>query len=267
MTAGLIITHSGAAHFDEVTAIGLILAADPTHDYRVERREASPGELDDHSIWVVDTGGRHEPHKHNFDHHQSLDCPASFVLVADYLGLLSTLSVLPWWSFKETVDRLGALRASQAFGAGDPLVNRSPVEDWLMRRFASDPDASLPLLRSLGSQFVLDARSLSAQVEFWKKSPRLKIAGVEAAIGETRESFGLEEFRRLDDTPPDIIISLDREGEGWRLFRFDGAPVDFSLLSGRKEIAFAHKSGFLAKTRERLPLAELVELVGKAVLP
>jgi hypothetical protein len=266
MTASLIITHSGTAHFDEVTAIGLILAANPTAVFRVERREPSPEELDDRSIWVVDTGGRHEPHKRNFDHHQSVDCRASFVLVADYLGFLSTLSVLPWWDFKDAVDRFGATRASQAFGAGDPLVNRSPVEDWLMRRFASDPDASLPLLQSLANQVILDAKSLSGQVEFWKKSRRLKIAGLPAAIGETRESFGLEEFRRLDDNPPDIIISLDREGEGWRLFRFDGAPVDFSLLSDREEIAFAHKTGFLAKTRERLPLDELVRLVGKAVL-
>jgi len=45
----------------------------------------------------IDIGLRHEPEKHNFDHHQSLDCPASFVLVADFFGLLETMLVMPWW--------------------------------------------------------------------------------------------------------------------------------------------------------------------------
>lgn len=85
-------------------------------------------------------------------------------------------------------------------------------------------------------------------------------------IGETRESFGLEEFRRLDSSPPDIVISLDRQGNGWRLFRYEGTPVDFNLIADDPEIEFAHKSGFLAKTRERLPVESLVKLVGKAVI-
>ena len=84
-------------------------------------------------------------------------------------------------------------------------------------------------------------------------------------LGETRESAGLEEFRRLDDNPPDIVISLDRRDDGWRLFRYDGAPVDFSLISDRPEIAFAHRSGFVAKTRERLPIDALIALVSRAV--
>ena len=33
-------------------------------------------------------------------------------------------------------------------------------------------------------------------------------------IGETRESAGLEEFRRLEENPPDIVISLDRQEIG-----------------------------------------------------
>ena len=262
----LIVTHPGNAHFDEMAAIALILAANPAASFKVERREASQKELNDPKVWVVDTGGLHEPEKLNFDHHQSLECHASFVLVADYLGLLPTLSVMPWWDFKDSVDRVGAQRASVAFQAGDPLVNRSPVEDWLAGRFASEPELSLPLLRSFGMQIVLNARAISTQVEFWKKSRRLSIAGLPAVIGETKETFGIEEFRRLDDNPPDIVISLDRDGDGWRLFRFDGAPVDFSVLSGSDAIAFAHKSGFLAKTKERLPLEDLVGLTSKAVI-
>ncbi|MDO8472604.1 MAG: hypothetical protein Q7T05_02170, partial [Dehalococcoidia bacterium] len=95
---------------------------------------------------------------------------------------------------------------------------------------------------------------------------RVTIAGVPAMIGETAETAGLEEYRRVDENPPDIVISLDRRSEGWRLFRFEGTPVDFSLISEYPEIAFAHKSGFMAKTKERLAIADLITLVSKAVI-
>ncbi len=266
MTRELIITHSGSAHFDEVMAVALILATRSRTDFSIARREPSLAELEDPGIWVVDVGGRLEPEKRNFDHHQALDCPAGFVLVARSLGLADTLSVLPWWDFKDSVDRIGPLKASQKFGAGDDLVNRNPIESWLADRFAADPSGSLLLLRSLGEAVIASARSLKTQVDFWKGSRRLLIAGVPAMIGETAESYGLEEFRRLVPDPPDIVISLDRRSPGWRLYRYDGAPVDFSRLAERPEIEFAHKSGFLAKTRERLPEDQLIALVAAAVV-
>jgi hypothetical protein len=266
MNSQLIITHPGSAHFDDVTAVSLILAVHADTQFRIERREPTGAELDNPEIWVVDVGDRHEPEKRNFDHHQSLDCPAGFVLVADYLGLLDTLSILPWWHFKDSVDRFGPVKSSELFHAGDDLVNRNPVEDWLVDSFANDPQGSLPLLKSFGTNLVEYARRLKGQIDFWKTARRLVIAGVPSVIGETRESLGLEEFRRLEVNPPDIVISLDRRSEGWRLYRYDGAPVDFSLLTGCSEIEFAHKSGFLAKTRERLPVDELISLVSKAVV-
>jgi hypothetical protein len=113
MKTQLIITHPGSAHFDEITAISLILAVFTDTEFRIERREPSPAELDDPGVWVVDTGNRYEPEKRNFDHHQSLDCPVAFVLVAEYLGLLAALSVMPWWNFKDSVDRIGPVRSSQ----------------------------------------------------------------------------------------------------------------------------------------------------------
>ena len=265
MKTQLIVTHPGSAHFDEVTAVSLVLAVHAGTAFRIERREPTQAELDDRDIWVIDIGNRHEPDKRNFDHHQDADCPAAFVLVAGYLGLLETLSVTPWWHFKDSVDRIGPVRSSAKYHAGDDLVNRNPVEDWLAAAFASDPEASLPMLEAFGTHVIEHARMLKNQIDFWKTATRVVIAGVHAMIGETRESAGLEEFRRLDENPPDIVISLDRWGDGWRLFRYDGTPVDFSLISDRPEIAFAHKSGFMAKTKERLAIDELITLVSRAV--
>ena len=266
MTIRHIITHPGSAHFDDVTAIGLILAVHPGIEFRVHRREPTEAELKNPAVWVVDVGDRYEPEKLNFDHHQSLECPASFVLVAEYLGLKETLSVTPWWDFKDSVDRIGPVKSSEIFKAGDDLVNRNPVEDWLTNRFAAEPQATLVLLKSFGHYIIENARYLKRQVDFWKTAQRLEIAGVKAVIGETRESSGLEEFRRQEENPPDIVISLDRRSEGWRLYRYEGAPVDFTLIEGCPEVEFAHKNGFLAKTRERLPFNDLIILVSKAVI-
>lgn len=266
MKTQLIITHSGSAHFDEVTALSLILAVHTDTGFRIERREPLPAEMDDAAVWVVDTGKRYEPEKHNFDHHQSPDCPAAFVLVAEHLGLADALSIMPWWHFKDGVDRIGPVRASAKYNAGDALVNRNPVENWLVDRFAAEPQVSLPLLKSFGAHIIGDSRRLKQQIDFWKTCRRFVIAGVPAMIGETRDSFGLDEFRRLEENPPDIVISLDRHSEGWRLYRYDGAPVDFSLIAHCPEIEFAHNSGFLAKTKERLTIDELIPLVSKAVI-
>jgi hypothetical protein len=92
------------------------------------------------------------------------------------------------------------------------------------------------------------------------------IAGRSALIGETRESAGLDELPHLVGDPPEIVISLDRRGSGWRLFRYDGAPVDFTRIADRPEIGFAHKSGFLATTTERLNIDMVIELVSQAVI-
>ena len=260
-----IITHPGSAHFDEMTAVSLILAVHGDAGFRIERREPTKAELDDPRVWVVDVGDRHEPDKRNFDHHQSLDCPAGFVLVADYLGLLETMSVLPWWQFKDSVDRFGPVRSSALFHAGDALVNRSPIEDWLTNSFAADPQACLPLLKTYGISIIEHARMPKRQTDFWKTCRRMVIEGVPVMIGETNESAGLEEFRRLDENPPDVVLSLDRRGGGWRLFRYEGAAVDFSLIAGCPQIAFAHKSGFMAKTKGHLPIHDLIDLVRRAI--
>ncbi|HSW57305.1 MAG TPA: MYG1 family protein [Dehalococcoidales bacterium] len=266
MNPQLIVTHPGTAHFDEITAISLVLAVYASADFQIVRREPSAAELEDPAIWVIDTGNRLEPAKRNFDHHHSVDCPAAFVLVADYLGLTETLSIFPWWGFKDFSDRIGPIQASAKFGAGDDLVNRNPVEDWLTDYFAQDPQAALPTLRSFGQNIIDKARVLRDQVEYWKTARRLNIAGVSVMLGTTRETFGLEEFRRLEANPPDIVISLDRRSEGWRLFRYEGTQVDFSRLTDCPEIEFAHKNGFLAKTRERLPVEDLVKLIARAVI-
>ena len=248
-----------------MTAISLILAIHGDADFQIERRLPSSAELEDASVWIVDVGGLYEPEKFNFELQQPQDYPASFVMVAGHLGPLNALSVLPWWRFKDSVYRIGHVKSSQIFQAGDARVNRNPVEQWFMNKFALEQQSSLPMLKSFGAHISENARSLKQQIDFRKTICRLVTKGVKVAIGETYESCELEEFRRLEEDPPDIIISPDRRSAGWRLFRYDGTPVDFSLISNCPEIEFAHQSGFLVKTK-RVPFDELVTSVSQAII-
>ena len=50
MNSQLIITHPGGAHFDEVTAVSLILTVYADTEFRIERREPVPAELDDPDV-------------------------------------------------------------------------------------------------------------------------------------------------------------------------------------------------------------------------
>jgi uncharacterized UPF0160 family protein len=45
-----IITHPGSAHFDDVTAVSLILATHPYTQFTIERREPTSDELDNPDV-------------------------------------------------------------------------------------------------------------------------------------------------------------------------------------------------------------------------
>jgi len=67
-----VITHTGLFHADDCMCIALAaLQVLPTdRPMRVARRNPTEAELDDPTILVLDVGGRYEPKKLNYDHHQ-----------------------------------------------------------------------------------------------------------------------------------------------------------------------------------------------------
>ena len=62
-----------------------------------------------------------------------------------------------------------------------------------------------------------------------------------------------------------VLVSRDNRGPGLALFRREDDPkVDFSVLEGNEAVTFAHKGGFIAKTREGAEWAPLVRAAIKA---
>ncbi len=262
----LIITHPGTAHFDEFFAISLVLAVNNDVIYTIERRHPTEEELVNPDIWVIDVGMKREPDLKNFDHHQSTDIPASFMLVADHLGLAATLRITPWWEFKDKFDRFGPFKIADELGIKDLLHFINPIEDWFLELFEQNPGEIYPLMRSFGQHVIKGARTLSSQIEFWRNSEKCIVKNKTVLIGLTNDSTGVQRYSSRMDPPAEISVSYDGRGEGWRLARLNKAMgVDFSKLEGDEKIKFAHKTGFIAKTKQRIPINEVMKLVEKAI--
>ena len=262
----LIITHPGSSHFDEFFAVSLILAVYNREMFHVERREPLPGELANPNIWVVDIGGQHDPMLKNFDHHQSLDVQSSFMLVADYLKVSQALSVFPWWDFKDGIDRFGPTRMGEEMGGVNLTATYSPFEEWYLTLFAQEPGPCLPLMKAFGQSMLEQANALLKGMEFWQNARRVSIKQKICLVGETFDLTGAEEYCDRLDSPFSMTVSYDKRGEGWTLKRYKDDPgVDFSLISAHPTVKFAHPGGFIAKTRERIPLDDVLALAALAV--
>ena len=73
-------------------------------------------------------------------------------------------------------------------------------------------------------------------------------------------------LKLLDDERIVMSITPSNRGEGWELLRLGGHRiVDFRTIAGNPEVSFVHANGFLAKTRTRLPLEEVVLLASRAI--
>ena len=261
-----IITHPGSAHFDEFFAISLILAVHDGQEFEIFRKDPENSDLLDPEIWVVDIGGQHNTALKNFDHHMDLDTPASFVIVADYLNLRTELEIFEWFNYKDKIDRFGPFKVGMEMGTKGLPMTFSPFEEWYVDVFSKEPNACIPIMRAFGKKMVEDARALYSGIQFWKNADTYHVKTKTIRVGYTSDSTGAEEYCASLETPFHISICYDKRGEGWTLKRYlDDPQVDFHKIAGHEEIKFAHSGGFIAKTKKRIPLEDVLGLVALAI--
>jgi hypothetical protein len=273
-----IVTHPGKAHRDELLAVSIAI-----HIYDVDsvyRREPTLEELQDPEVLVLDVGGRHEPELANFDHHQ-MDrnaepaCALSLMLEAE--GLAEAFSFLPWYAPTVLMDSKGPFATAKELGLGRfPFELLSPVEDVMLGGFSevielTDENpaalAALGFLGQIGERLVVSAGK--AREAYQKLSETVSVTdieGVKALVFETTDTRMAQDIRDREHPDAGISLAWDDRGDGWALYRFNDHPrVDFSALEGDSAVLFAHKGGFIAKTRKRLSLDEAKSLVARAV--
>lgn len=267
MSITKIITHDGNAHFDEFLAIALIIAHFKEKQFKIERREPTEKELNNPEVWVVDIGHRYEPHLKNFDHHQDLNLGASFVLIAIYLKLEDAFKNAPWWHFKDQIDRRGDYKVAEELGLDSLVPLNSPLENYIIQAFSEDPNSVKEIMKGFGEMLIQDALRLKEQIRFWKMSEKKEVKGKIVIIGKTNDTTGSVEYSEKLKKSPAIRICYDSRGEGWSISTIKDAPgIDFYLIEGEEKVKFAHKNGFIAKTKKRIPIKEVLKLVEKAII-
>lgn len=272
-----IITHGGQAHRDEFVACCLIAALDRGTD-QIQRVPHSLFHFGMQQVgdYVVDVGLEHIPSKRRFDHHQfgkHGPCEAAFVLVARFFGMTECESIFQWWQLSSEMDVHGPHHVAKEIGIEQDslFALMSPIEAQLLRMFEQHEIIDgqfFELMRSMGigwSEYHHD--TFRARKEYAEKAVVRNSGCVPyldaASISIDNQHSAVARKMAVDNSCA-VIVSLDPTGAGLSLFRVDDHPaIDFSQLENDPEILFAHKGGFIAKTKDRA--VEVDRLINRAV--
>lgn len=271
-----IVTHPGSAHKDDFLSVCVLLA---TLDKAVVyRREATPADLEDLNTYVVDVGMEHNPLRHNFDHHHDRSLPCAFHLVMRHLGLheAATQSFV-WYPYISMMDVRGPYQAAKYLGVDSSvlLAASSPIDGYLLSIFAAaktlgSRNLLYKFMKGLGTDMLaLIDRKMARLKRLQNEAQVLPVKHLKAVFSTIREypKLAMELYLgALDDDNIAISITPSNRGEGWELLRLVDHPlVDFRAIADCAEISFVHNNGFLAKTRSRIPIEEVLPLVCRAI--
>lgn len=281
-----ILTHPGGAHKDDLLAVALLVAR---HGAKVVRRDPSPEELADPGVAIVDVGGEHAPERMNFDHHHfprehPPTCALSLVL--QHLGLYEDAKrFCDWLEPAEYFDSRGPKRTAQWLGVPRRAISQlnSPIDVTLLRRFAASSELEAgetlyEVLRFVGEDLLTYLKEVrerisfaKAHVEHWSL-PQEDGSSIEVVflprtnppVDEPRAAVGAYLRAVSRDQAVAALVYPDRRGSGYGIGRYEDHPrLDFSRVEGEDDVHFAHKSGFMCKTRAQDP-ERLKELVSAA---
>ena len=275
----LIITHPGRAHRDDLYACGLLLALRP--HAAVERRNPTPDELNDPEVAVLDVGGRHEPDRLNFDHHQfpvTFDPACALTLVLRWMNAEKMAHILwPWFEGLEWLDSRGPVATAKRFTPGIPardglLRMASPADEWMLRQFEA---GNLTPVRGVGESLLNELRAVEERFQaldshaVWTQVDGLDVLDTRKAVsGDQRPDFGVEAWYRLAGRIPAIIVAHSpRDPGATNLVRVNDHPrVDFRGLKGHPQVIWIHASGFLASAHPN-DEGGLRAMINQVILP
>ncbi|HLS27796.1 MAG TPA: MYG1 family protein [Opitutales bacterium] len=276
-----IVTHPGSAHKDEFLACSILIAEQPVPIFRQEPTE---DDLENRAVCVVDVGNRHEPEKHNFDHHQfpaDQTPTCSLSLVLQYLGLYEDAAkIFDWLEAMEWFDCRGPAATAAWLGIEREAMSKlnSPLDITLLRRFAKESqlqagDPIWEVMRMIGSDLLEFVRSLQLRLEFiadhselweFENFNALFLPRTEPLPEDPGAGLGLYLKNRGLDNNVAALVYPDRRGSGYGLTRFnEDMRLDFTRVEQEPDVHFVHRQGFVAKSTALDP-RRLRELMSKA---
>ena len=276
-----IITHAGKAHLDDLMACSIAIAHlriwNDFTNVEIERRDPTDAELEDHSVVVLDVGGRYEPTNGNFDHHQlprgskdsamtllaaNLEMPNG-ASIAEYVpgdeefpvdSMASFLEdVFPWFRRRAELDSCGPFATAKSAGVDWNVVESflGPFEDIVLSEFEKDPITVASKLADViirkweAFSKVLAARKIDHP--WWSDG---EFAIVDFTAADPAKTEEVSDAMTADING--VAIFHDNRGDGLTLLRLKDDPrIDFTKVKDDKEVIFAHAGGFIAKTRSK----------------
>jgi hypothetical protein len=276
-----IFTHNGQAHLDEIFAIAMIFVLHPAfgvgHELKILRVRELPEDFDPNVDWVVDLGMVLDPSQHRYDHHQ-LDpsegqCAFS-LLVRDQVPELYKFwdreefpGVPSWFTTLRLVDSQGPFAFKRMFGGPLPgdawqkyltgmFSNGAP---WLQQKAI---DLVTELLRAHVVLFKEDQILLESAKAIVVRALNPDVMVVETA--DPRMAGAVERLLNWEPQDPPVRVGFDDRSPGWAVMRRADAPGwSFAALASDPRVEFAHKGGFIFKTKERIPETELLDLINQ----
>lgn len=307
---GYIVTHGGRPHLDDVLACALAMCRKGPQSQDdgvtpflsrnwgflpIYRREPTAAELEDPNVVVVDVGGRLEPGRSNFDHHQldRADCRCAMRLLAGHIRVpykdgsryptfaevMST--IFPWWETAIMIDQQGPFNAAKAHGLDwnkdvKPFIG--PLAEVFLEQFA-DERLSPADRGSLvyGTLTCWLSNKIASHFDVVRNLRWRRVGGVEVldlTYCDPRAAASIAESGAFQTIGAHAGVAVfvarpRREGEDWgntglTLVRVgDDMRVDFTKVKDDPAVRFAHAGGFLAQVRER-NMDEAIRLIRTA---
>lgn len=278
-----IVTHPGTAHADDFLACCILAAR---FGMPIYRREPTAEDFDSADTIVVDVGGQYNTDYYLFDHHQDANLECALMLVLKWFGLHEKFQrAYRWYDNVDFRDRSGVkklgdkynLTEEQVLELGSPVhtaimaqfekmaIVQPFVQEFIVSQYTEDRIASFSIyetMRLIGDELVKYAEKYGEAWGRLEKCERQNFRGHEILINPSDDLTATGDFAR--EHKLSIMCSHDNRGDGWAILRCNDTPgIDLSVLANDTRVAFAHKAGFIVKTKDRLNTDELFSLLQK----
>jgi hypothetical protein len=272
--------HKGSAHMDEIFAVAILwlLRAD-LRVATVRRVEKIPDDFRPGVDWALDVGLELNPKENRYDHHQpgapeglcaaGLLCRELSPLFFEFLMRDTAFGGPSWFRVLNFVDTRGPFAFRKEFGALTPDAF-GPALTRMMESSSTVHAACDIALAVMSTWWLFFEEDISLEEEA-AMTPRRMIEcnGVRIAVVESdnpRISTTLARLNKWEEHDPGILVSFDDRGAGMAILRRGDHPaVDLSGLAGNEAVEFAHKGGFICKTKSRMSEQEVIDLIATCV--
>jgi len=290
----LIVTHPGAAHFDDFGICGYLQYLSQKYFGRyieIARRDPVLEELEKKSVLVLDVGMQYDPTKNNFDHHQRDDAlafeNATSLVLKEVPELYNAFKEsFQWFYAKQILDAKGPMKAALEFGYDKfQFEFSSPVEKFILKAFENinglTPESFFmyDILAKFGKDIFFSIESFVENLAFLEENAKVQSFyndnqdEIPILIIPSKEIRASRAYKEAWEKKNKKIIAgsicYDNRGSdsGWTLYRYNDHPcLDFAKIDQNDGVLYANKDGFIAKTKDRIALEEVIELVKLSIV-